>query len=55
MVTTPRLQVLASPQPVPLEVVIAWLRKKAAMGVPIRISPLLAQRIAAELEDRGHG
>lgn len=46
------LQVLASTQPpVPMSVVCLWLRKKAAMGVPVIISPLLAQRIAAELEE----
>ena len=52
MVTTPKLQVIASPAPIPVEVICAWLRRKAAMGVPIRISPLLAQRIAAELEEK---
>lgn len=47
------IQVLAqTPPPAPIEVVIRWLRKKAAMGTPIRISPLLAQRIAAELEEK---
>lgn len=50
--TTAKLQVLASPAPVPLEVVIHWLRKQASLGKPIRISPLLAQRIAAELEEK---
>lgn len=47
-----RVQVLASPPPIPLEVIILWLRKQATRGVPIWISPLLAQRIAAELEEK---
>jgi hypothetical protein len=44
--------VLASPAPVPLDVICRWLRRAAALGRPVRISPLLAQRIAAELEER---
>src|ERR1043166_5727458 len=44
--TAPRPLVRASPAPIPLEVICAWLRKKAAAGVPVTISPLLAQRIA---------
>lgn len=47
---TTRLQVLASPRTVELETVIRWLRKQASLGKPVRISPLMAQRIAAELE-----
>lgn len=46
-----KLQV-TGPPPVPLEVVIAMLRKGAASGVPVRLSPLLARRIAAELEGK---
>jgi hypothetical protein len=44
--------VLASPAPIPVEVIVTWLRRKAAMGVPVTVSPLLAQRIAAELAQR---
>lgn len=47
----PRVLVLAQEAPIPVEVICAWLRKKAAAGVPIRISSLLAQRIAAELAE----
>lgn len=46
--------VVTDPAPVPVEVLVTWLRKKAAAGVPIRISALLAQRIAAELEGGRH-
>ena len=48
---TPRPLVLASPAPVPIDVICLWLRKQAAKGRPIRISPLLAQRIVAEIEE----
>lgn len=51
--TAPRpVLVLAQPAPVPVEVICSWLRKKAAAGVPVTVSPLLAQRIAAELEEK---
>jgi len=52
MATELRVQVTASPAPIPLDFLIKWLKAKAARGVKIEISPVLARRIAAELEEK---
>jgi hypothetical protein len=60
MVMTAKLQVLAREAPVPVEVICAWLRNEARRallveGAMVEMSPLTAQRIAAELESRVAG
>lgn len=59
MVMTAKLQVLASPAPVPVEVICRWLREEARRAMlaerSMELSPLTALRIAAELEARSCG